>query len=253
MENKQPSFLDLLLEAHIGLDRQGPGSPESTKKALGFLGALEKFEQIADLGCGTGGQTLLLAENLPGTVTGLDLFPDFIDQLSKRAKNRGLGDRVKGVVGNMESLPFPRNSFDLIWSEGAIDNIGFEKGLRHWHDFLRQDGYLAVSCPSWLTKEHPAVVEQFWSDAGSHLDPVEKNIEIMQDSGYKFIAAFALPENCWTENYFSPREAAIQKLADKYPRSETMQEYAQINRREVELFLQYKQHYGYVFYIGQAI
>jgi len=26
MENNQPSFPDLLLEAHIGLERQGPGS-----------------------------------------------------------------------------------------------------------------------------------------------------------------------------------------------------------------------------------
>lgn len=152
MENKQPSFIDLLLEAHIGLERQGPGSLETMKQALGFLGPLERFEQIADLGCGTGGQTINLAENLPGTVTGLDLFPDFINRLTERAKSQGLEGRVKGVAGNMESLPFQKESFDLIWSEGAIDNIGFEKGLCHWHDFLKQDGYVAVTCPSWLTK-----------------------------------------------------------------------------------------------------
>lgn len=89
MENKQPSFIDLLLEAHIGLERQGPGSPKTMKQAIGFLGPLERFEQIADLGCGTGGQTMLLAEYLPGTVTGLDLFPDFINRLAKRAKKQG--------------------------------------------------------------------------------------------------------------------------------------------------------------------
>lgn len=38
MENKQPSFIDLLLEAHIGLERQGPGSLETMKQALGFCG-----------------------------------------------------------------------------------------------------------------------------------------------------------------------------------------------------------------------
>ena len=253
MENKQPSFIDLLLEAHIGLERQGPGSLETMKQALGFLGPLERFEQIADLGCGTGGQTINLAENLPGTVTGLDLFPDFINRLTERAKSQGLEGRVKGVAGNMESLPFQKESFDLIWSEGAIDKIGFEKGLCHWHDFLKQDGYVAVTCPSWLTKEHPAIVEQFWSEAGVCLDSVEKNIEIMQNSGYEFIAAFVLPEKCWTENYFYPRESAIKKLMNKYTDSDTMREYAEINRHEVELFLKYKKHYGYVFYIGRAI
>ena len=253
MENRQPSFMDLLLETHIGLERQGPGSLETMKRALDFLRPLDRFEQILDLGCGTGGQTLQLAEHLPGNVTGLDMFPDFVRRLVEQADSRGLAGRVNGVVGNMESLPFQKNSVDLIWSEGAIDNIGFENGLRHWHDFLRKGGYVAVTCPSWITHEHPAVVDRFWSDAGSHLDSVGKNIEIMQDAGYRFIASFTLPEECWTENYFYPRAAAILKLMNKYAQSDVMQSYAEINRREVELFLEYNKHYGYVFYIGHAI
>ena len=253
MENERPSFLDLLIETHIGLERQGPGSAETVKKALGFLGPLDRFKQIADLGCGTGGQTMLLAEHVPGNITGLDMFPVFIDELKRKAKRKNLENRVTGLAGHMENLPFQKNSFDLIWSEGAIDNIGFREGLAHWHGFLKQGGFVAVTCPSWLTKEHPALVEQFWSDAGSHLDPVEKNVEILQDCGYAFVAAFALPEECWTDNYFAPREKAIRRLLEKYAQSETMKEYAEQNRREVELYQKYKQHYGYVFYIGRAI
>ncbi len=253
MENKQPSFLDLLLETHIGLDRQGPGSPEVVARALSFLGPPDRFERTADLGCGSGGQTMLLAERLPGTVTGLDQFPAFVEALNKRAKSRNLEDRVKGVVGRMESLPFEKNSLDLIWSEGAVDSIGFREGVGHWRDFLRPGGYLAVTCPSWITKERPAVVEKFWSDAGSRLDPAEKNVAILQECGYEFIAAFTLPEECWTDNYYTPRERAIERLMKKYAQSDTMREYAALNRREVELYLQYKQHYGYVFYIGRAM
>lgn len=253
MENKQPSFLDLLLEAHIGLERQGPGSADTVKKALGFLGPLDRFEHTADLGCGTGGQTILLTEHLPGTIVGLDMFPDFIEKLNNTAKTKGFENRVKGIVGKMEDLPFKEESLDLIWSEGAIDNIGFREGLCHWRRFLRQNGFVVVSCPSWVTKEHPTVVEQFWSNAGSHLDPVEKNIEIMQDCGFEFIAAFVLPEECWTENYFYPRERAIRSLAEKYESCDTVKEYAELNRQEVDLYLKYKKHYGYVFYIGRAI
>lgn len=253
MKNKDPSIMDLLLETHIGLERQGPGSPETVKKALGFLGPLDQFEQTADLGCGTGGQTMLLAERLPGKIVGLDLFPAFVDELNKKAKSKAIEDRVIGIAGKMEELPFRKNQFDLIWSEGAIDNIGFRKGLSHWRDFLKKGGYVAVTCPSWLTKERPEVVERFWSEAGSHLDTVEKNIETMQDCGYAFIASFALTEECWTSHYFDPREMAIKKLLEKYDQSDTMKEYAEFNRREVELYLKYQQHYGYVFYIGRAI
>ena len=253
MENKQPSFWDLLLEAHIGLERQGPGSRETIERALSFMSDRDRFENIADLGCGTGGQTMILAELLKGKIAGLDMFPEFVRELDKRAANKNLGFRMKGVVGNMENLPFEKNSLDLIWSEGAIDNIGFEKGISLWREFLKEGGYVAVTCPSWLTKEHPEEAEQFWSDAGSRLDLVEDNIRSMQNRGYRFVAAFALTEDCWTKNYFEPREQAIESLIGKYDNCETVREYAALNRRETELYLKYKQHYGYVFYIGRAV
>lgn len=253
MENKQPTFFDLLLEAHIGLERQGPGSRETVEMALGFLEDLGRLENIADLGCGTGGQTLILAELLKGNIVGLDMFPAFTRELENKVANKNLGDRVKGVVGNMESLPFEKNSIDLIWSEGAIDNIGFEKGLSHWRAFLKAGSYVAATCPSWLTKEHPAEAERFWSDAGSRLDLVEDNIRIMQNCGYQFVAAFALTEDCWTKNYYEPREQAIDGLIEKYDNCDTVREYAALNRREVELYMKYKRHYGYVFYIGRAV
>lgn len=253
MENRQPTFTELLLEAHIGLERQGPGSRGVIKQALKFLEPLDRFRNTADLGCGTGGQTLYLAEHLAGTITGLDMFPDFIEKLNQKAKAIGFENRVKGMVGKMEALPFAEKSLDLIWSEGAIDNIGFENGIGYWRGFLKQGGYLAVSCPSWLTKEHPVAVEKFWSDAGSHLDPVNKNIEIMENCGYAFVSAFVLPEECWTEQYFDPRKQAIEKLTEKYENCDTVQKYAELNQTEVELFRQYKQHYGYVFYIGKTL
>ena len=253
MENKQPSVIDLLIETHIGLERQGPGSSQVTQQALEFLKPLNQFSRIADLGCGTGGQTMLLAQHLSGTIIGLDMFPNFIDVLNKNAKSRNPENRVTGVIGDMEHLPFENHSLDLIWSEGAIDSIGFEKGLSHWHSFLKMGGCLAVTCPSWLTEERPAVVDAFWSNAGSKLDSTAANIKIMQKCGYQFIAAFTLPEQCWTENYFYPREAVIKALLEKYAGNETMEAFAAENQYEVDLYQKCKQYYGYVFYIGRAI
>lgn len=254
MENKQqPSEMDLLIETHAGLERQGPGSPEMTRKALGFLEHLDRVSLAADLGCGSGGQTMILAQHLAGTIIGLDLFPAFISVLNENAKKQNLEGRVKGVAGSMDDLPFEKEALDLIWSEGAIDNIGFEKGLAHWHGFLKKDGYLVVTCPSWLTEERPAVIERFWSDAGSGLDSIGHSIEIMQKCGYQFIASFTLPEKCWTDNYFIPREAALNALCKKYNGNETVDAFAAENRHEVELYAKYKQYYGYVFYIGKKI
>ncbi|CUN03410.1 class I SAM-dependent methyltransferase [Blautia hydrogenotrophica] len=253
LETKHLSMVDILLETHIGLERQGPGSSEAVEQALGFLKPLNQFSKIVDLGCGTGGQTLLLAKYLSGTIIGLDMFSDFIDKLNENARKMKLDNRVTGIIGSMEKLPFQTKSLDLIWSEGAIDNIGFKEGLSHWHGFLKKGGFIAVTCPSWLTEERPNVVERFWNDAGSQLETISDNIKIMQKCGYQFVASFALPQKCWTENYFIPREKAINKLLEKYAGNKIMMEYAEQNRYETELYSKYSQHYGYVFYIGKVI
>ncbi|MCE5214576.1 MAG: class I SAM-dependent methyltransferase, partial [Methanobacterium sp.] len=119
----------LICEYFSSMDRQGPGGKEATIKALSFIDNLHEKSNIVDLGCGTGGQTIVLAQNTPGNITAIDLFPGFIDKLNVNAQKLNLQSRVKGVVGSMDKLDFQSNELDLIWSEGAIYNIGFEKGM----------------------------------------------------------------------------------------------------------------------------
>ena len=121
-ENKTIHEFDfnLICEFFSNMKRQGPGSPEVTLKALGFVDNLTEQSRVADLGCGTGGQTMTLAQHTRGKITGLDLFPDFINIFNRNARRLGLQDRVKGIVGSMDNLPFQHGELDLIWSEGAI-------------------------------------------------------------------------------------------------------------------------------------
>jgi len=251
MADEQLSIFDILIETHLGLERQGPGSPEMTTKALSFLGDLDEISQVADLGCGTGGQTMILAQKIAGNITGVDMCADFIDVLNNNSKKLNLQDRVSGVVGNIEELPFQKEELDLIWSEGVVDSIGFGKGLSYWNGFLKEGGYIAVTCPSWLTDERPAEIEKFWADADEALDTVEDNISTMQKSGYSYITSFVLPEECWTDNYFIPRDAAGKALLEKYPGNETVETYLEGDKYEMELYSKYNQYYGYVFYIGK--
>ena len=253
MENKELSTLDILIETHKGLERQGPGSSEMTVKALGFLDSTSRISRVADLGCGCGGQTMVLAQNIPGEIIGVDQLPDLVNVLNDNVRKHNLEERVKGIVGSMESLSFSKEEFDLIWSEGAIDNIGFENGLAHWYAFIKKNGYVAVTCPSWLTNECPAEVQKFWTDAGSGLDTVADNIRVMQKCGYGFVASFTLHEKCWTDNYFSPRQSAEQALLERHPGNNTVVEYVASSKYEVELYAKYKQYYGYIFYIGKKV
>lgn len=58
-----------------------------TIKALSFLDNLNEISRVADLGCGSGGQTMVLARNIAGNIIGVDQFPDFIDIFNDNAKN----------------------------------------------------------------------------------------------------------------------------------------------------------------------
>jgi len=245
--------LNLLHELHAGLERQGPGSPEMTIKALSFLDNLNKNSKVADLGCGTGGQTMVLAQNISGNITGVDFSPGFIDTFNDNAKKLNLQERVKGIVGQMENLPFQKEELDLIWSEGAIAGIGFEKGLNYWRDFLKKDGYVALTYESWFTDERPAEIEKWWVDYVPEISTIGHNISIMQKAGYIPVAAFILPEKCWTDNYFIPREAAGKALLEKYAGNKIVEDFIASMRHEAELYSKYKQYYGYFFYIGKKI
>jgi ubiquinone/menaquinone biosynthesis C-methylase UbiE len=245
--------LGLICDYFGRLERQGPGSRESTIRALSFIDNISSELRIADLGCGTGGQTMVLAQNTKGTIIGLDISPDFIEKFNKNAEKLGLQNRVKGIVGSMDNLPFQKEEFDIIWSEGAIAIIGFEKGLNYWRDFLKKGGYIAITYESWFTNERPAEVEKFWVDSVPEMNTVGHNISTMQKAGYSFVAAFALPEKCWTNNYFIPQKAIQKAFLQEHFENKSAKAFVEYMNYEAELYSKYKQYYGYVFYIGRKI
>lgn len=254
-ENKSIHEFDfnLICEYFSAVERQGPGSPEVTIKALSFIDNLTNESRIADIGCGTGGQTVVLAQYAPGHITAIDLFPAFIDRLNCNVSNLGFNDRLKGVVGSMDKLPFENEELDLIWSEGAIYNIGYERGLKEWRNFLKTGGYIAVSEVSWFTADRPAEIEAFWNDAYPEIDTIPNKVAQLQRAGYIPVATFILPENCWTEHFYAPQVEAQNAFLKKYAGNNIAEAFVAGERHEALLYSRYKAYYGYVFYIGRKI
>jgi len=254
-ENKSIHEFDfnLICEYFSAMERQGPGSREVTIKALSFVDNLTSGSRIADIGCGTGGQTMVLAQHAPGKITGIDLFPVFIDLFNANARKMNLQDRVKGVVGSMDKLTFDNEELDLIWSEGAIYNIGFERGLNEWKRFLKSSGYIAVTEASWFTDNRPDEIDAFWKDAYPEIDTIPKKVAQMQKAGYIPVASFILPENCWTEHFYVLQIQAQEIFLDKYKGNKAAEELVANERHEAVLYSKYKEYYGYVFYIGRKI
>jgi len=106
--------ISVVIEFFRQMERQGPGSDEVTLRAFRIIEELIKEEKgyspstvykIADMGCGTGGQSMTLARNSSALITAFDIFPGMIDNLTLRACERGLQDRVRGIVASMDNIP----------------------------------------------------------------------------------------------------------------------------------------------------
>ncbi|HRZ41895.1 MAG TPA: class I SAM-dependent methyltransferase [Bacteroidales bacterium] len=257
MSNENTTIHDfdfnIICDYFSALKRQGPGSPEMTLKALSFIDPLAEHARITDIGCGTGGQTMVLAQHTPGTITGIDLSPQFIGLFNRNAAECGLQNRLKGITGNMEELPFQTDSLDLIWCEGAIYNIGFEKGLSEWRHFLKPGGYIAVTEACWFTDIRPDEIDKFWNDAYPGIGTIPVKVAQMQAAGYIPVATFILPDNCWTDHFFVPQEGMQDDFLKRYNGSGYAASLVEEMRNEALMYEKYGAYYGYVFFIGKKL
>ena len=128
-QKQQAVFWDV----HSSLPREGPGSAETTKRALELAAPVPRSANVLDIASGPGAQTIDLARLLPeATIWAIDTHQPFVDETNRRAAALGVDHRVKALSGDMRSLQFPHSGFDLVWCEGAAYFMGVESALRAW-------------------------------------------------------------------------------------------------------------------------
>ncbi|MFB2935815.1 class I SAM-dependent methyltransferase [Aerosakkonemataceae cyanobacterium BLCC-F154] len=243
--------MNIFLELHNNMPREGPGDMASTTKALSLIPNLPKNPQILDIGCGPGMQTLALAQITKGQITAIDNHQPFLDELQQRAAQENLSSHIITQNCSMFSLDFQPESFDLIWSEGAIYIMGFQEGLQSWHRFLKTGGSIAVTELSWLVTNPPEEPLNFWKNAYPAMKNITENITIIQNLGYNYINSFTLPESSWWDDYYTPLEGRISNFRQKYQGNEEANAVLDEEQREIQLYRKYSDSYGYVFYLMQ--
>ncbi|WPF87427.1 class I SAM-dependent methyltransferase [Cyanobacterium aponinum AL20118] len=244
----------LLIDLHKNAYRQGPGGDTESKKALD-LGMLDKSQplKIADIGCGTGASALLLGNLLDAQITAVDFLQDFLDILNTRAKNSGLAEKISTLCCSMENLPFEDEEYDVIWSEGAIYNMGFEKGVIDWNRYLKVGGLLVVSEITWISNSRPLEIQQYWEKEYPEIDVSSSKIKILEKNGYSPIGYFVLPEHCWLDNYYQPMQNNFQDFLLRNGNSEDARAIVEAENEEIELYKKYKNYYSYGVYIAKKL
>ncbi len=240
--------MEVFFEAFDGMPRLGPGQKAATQRAYRSL-TLPTEPRILDVGCGNGRQTLDLAEISSGRITAVDSHAPFLERLQKEANTRGLGEQVRTVCMDMAALDFPNETFDLIWSEGAIYNIGFAKGLSSWKSQLAPDGQVAVSEVCWLRPDPPPEIERWWREEDPAITDLDTNLALIREAGYEPLGHSALPPEAWTDEYYVPLQARVEQLRAKYGTEPEASGVLDMLQTEIEYYTEYGDWYGYVFYL----
>ncbi len=90
---------------------------------LAELAGVTKAMRVLDVGAGLGGPARLLAHRYRCRVTALDLTEEYCRVAQALTEMTGLSDSVEVRQGNALDLPFPENSFDLVWTQHASMNL----------------------------------------------------------------------------------------------------------------------------------
>ncbi|NVM31425.1 MAG: class I SAM-dependent methyltransferase [Candidatus Helarchaeota archaeon] len=242
--------LDFLFELHADLPRAGPGNNESTRKAFNMLRDLPPHPQILDIGCGPGMQTIELAKISDGKIIALDIHQPFLDKLRKDARDQGVAEKIETITQSMLEMDFEEKSFDVIWSEGAIFIIGFEKGLEEWRFFLKDGGYLVVSELCWFRDDPPEAIRKFLIEAYPAIKTLRESKKIIEGLGYELIDHFKLPESAWFK-YYNPLEKQVAFFREKYEGDVEKNKFLDLTQLEIDMYKEYSKYYGYIFFMMQ--
>lgn len=131
---------------------------------------------ILDVGCGKGNSFALLEERLcPRQITGIEIDPELLPNAVAAAEKCGCSINV--IVGNAETLPFPDQSFDIIFCHQSFHHIvQHSQAMGEFYRVLKTGGVLlfAESCkrfihslPIRLLFRHPMDVQK---TAGQYID-----------------------------------------------------------------------------------
>jgi ubiquinone/menaquinone biosynthesis C-methylase UbiE len=235
-------------EIHAGLMRASEKRLEHTRRAFRMLPPIRE-PRILDLGCGTGDVTIELVKLSCGRATGLDIDESALAELERNARAAGLMGRIETVNRSMFEIDFVDETFDIVWAEGAIHIIGFERGLDEIRRLIRPRGFLVVHEMLWLRPNPPSEIRSGWHGVYPGIRTAPEYLAEIPKHGYETIEHFTPPEDFWWDEYYGPLVERVRSLRTKYAGDAAALAALDREEREAELYRRNARWYGSGFFV----
>lgn len=150
-------YLDM--QAEVGISKHLGGLP-ATARLLELCHA-DQASSLLDVGCGIGVGPVYVAKRYDCRVTGVDLSPRMVRWARQRARQAGVADLIGLFVGDVSTLPFPDDSFDVVICESVLDFVPeTEVAVRECVRVAKPGGWVGVNEALWLQEPPPGTVQQ---------------------------------------------------------------------------------------------
>lgn len=158
------------LSMHYIMENRGVEDPDYTFERYAEKLEVNSGHKLLDIGCGVGGNSMWMAENVGCEATGVDITPKMIKEAQKYAEKRNI-ERVSFQEADFENLPFGDESFDrVIGTETVCHSRNLEKVFSEIYRVLKPggkalivDGFRAKKNMTGEEEKIVDIVEEGWS------------------------------------------------------------------------------------------
>lgn len=132
------------------------------------------FARVLDVGCGTGGWLIELAQTTPSCImlVGIDASRTYVEYARTQAAAAHVDDRVEfHVMDALRMLEFPNDFFDLVNHRAATSWLrtwDWPKLLQEYQRVTHPDGVVRITEPDWMVESHSpadARLAELWPQA----------------------------------------------------------------------------------------
>lgn len=228
-----------------GLTRCAPGDVDSVARACA---GVAPGARVLDAGCGRGADLPALMAAIPGArIVAVDAAAPFIAHVAAAVPG------VQAVCGDMADPP--GGPFDLIWSGGAVYNLGVTPALKGWRAHLAPGGRVAFSDLVVRGDTAPEVgdifaaegvapeLADFFAAEGVTLRNEAALRAEVAAAGFRVVETFWMPDRAWADYYLplEPRLATAEAARDPDARAMAL-----AFRHEIDLWRRHGADYGYL-------
>ncbi|WP_416670561.1 methyltransferase domain-containing protein [Egbenema bharatensis] len=165
---------------HMHHGYYGPAGTERKERRQAQIDLIEELlawaeirqaAQILDVGCGIGGSSLYLADKLNASATGITLSPVQANRATERSQAAGLEPRSTFLVADALAMPFPDQSFDLVWSLESGEHMPDKRQfLQECYRVLKPGGTLIMA--TWCHRPASPPNPPLTPDEQQHLEKI---------------------------------------------------------------------------------